>query len=106
MPFNINVIILFVLNLMGMCMFFVTLAKMRQKSTKESEAKSDQLMKHMPPGMKIHNVFYTLGRYDLVVVYEAPSVKEAMKTALMWADSAATETLVAIPREEAKKLLS
>jgi len=86
----------------GIRMLFVTLARMRQKITKESEGKSDQFLKSPPPGIKIHNVLYTLGRYDLVILYEAPSEKDAMATSLMWADKVVTETLVAIPREEAK----
>jgi len=86
-------------------MLFLVLAKMRQKPTKESEEKSDQFLKNPPPGIKVHNVLYTLGRYDLVILYEAPSEKEAMATSLMWADKATTETLVAIPREEVRKLL-
>jgi len=59
-------------------------------------------MKNLPLGIKSHNVLYTLGRYDLVILYEAPNEKNAMATSLVWADKAATETLVAIPREEAK----
>ncbi|MCP8308197.1 MAG: GYD domain-containing protein [archaeon] len=86
-------------------MLFVTLVRMRQKITKETEERASQFMKKPPPGIKIHNVLYTLGRFDAVIFYEAPSEKEAMVTSLMWADIAATETLVAIPREEAIKLL-
>ena len=86
-------------------MWFIVLAKMRKQITKESEEMSNKFMQNPPPGIKIHNVFYTLGRYDLVILYEAPSEKEAMATSLMWADKASTETLIAIPREQAVKLL-
>jgi uncharacterized protein with GYD domain len=86
-------------------MRFIVLAKMKKEITKESEEATDKFMQNPPPGIKIHEVFYTLGRYDLVIFYEAPSEKEAMATSLAWADKAATETLIAVPREEAIKLL-
>jgi uncharacterized protein with GYD domain len=86
-------------------MFFVTLAKLRGAITEEFSKKTEQFMKNPPEGVKIHNVFYTLGRYDIVILYEAPSEKEALKAGVVFIDKAATETLVAIPLEEAKKVL-
>ena len=55
-------------------------------------------------GIKM-NVYWTLGRYDAVTIIEAPTEKDAMKTLLLWQDEVATETMVAVPREEAIKLL-
>lgn len=86
-------------------MLFVTLAKMRGAIDEEFSKKTNQFLAKPPAGMKIHQVLYTLGRYDIVIFYEAPSEKEAMCAGLMFADKAATETLVAIPLEEAKKFL-
>ncbi len=51
------------------------------------------------------NWYWTLGRYDAVVVFEAKSEKEAMKMSIALSEWVATETLVAISREEAVKLL-
>ena len=51
------------------------------------------------------NWYWTLGRYDAVVVFEALSEKEAMKMSIEISDWVKTETLVAIPRAEAVKLL-
>jgi len=85
-------------------MLFVVLAKMRGAIDEEFSKKSEEFMKHPPPGIKIHQVLNTLGRYDMVILYEAPSEKEALMAGMMFSDKAATETLVAIPQEEAKKL--
>jgi len=77
---------------------------MRGAIDEEFSKKSEEFMKHPPPGIKIHQVLYTLGRYDMVIFYEAPSEKEALMTGMMFSGKAATETLVAIPQEEGKKL--
>ena len=86
-------------------MFFITLAKLRGPTDEASNKKTEQFMKNPPAGIKIHNVFYTIGQYDLAIVYEAPSEKEALIAGMTFVDKAATETLVAIPLEEARKIL-
>jgi uncharacterized protein with GYD domain len=55
-------------------------------------------------GIKIR-VYWTLGRYDAITIMEAPTEKDAMKTLLSFQDVVDTETMIAIPREEAIKLL-
>ena len=55
-------------------------------------------------GVKIR-AYWTLGRYDAVSIMEAPSEKDVMKILLPWQDIVATETMVAVPRNEAIKLL-
>jgi len=45
-------------------------------------------------------IYWTLGRYDTVVLFEAPNEKVAMKMALKRADRMDIETLVAVPAEE------
>ena len=50
-------------------------------------------------------VYWTLGRYDAVTIIEAPTEKDAMKALLLWQDEVQTETMTAVPREEAIKLL-
>lgn len=86
-------------------MLFICLVKNRVKQTKELIAKADKLTKKMPKGVKILSHYWTLGRYDDVVLVEAPDEKAIMKALLTIEDLAATETLVAIPRDEAIKLL-
>ena len=51
-------------------------------------------------GINILNWYWTLGRYDTVVVFEAANEKEALKFSLGVAELVATETLVAIPRQK------
>ena len=55
-------------------------------------------------GIKMR-VYWTLGRYDGVAITEAPTEKDAMKAILSFQNVVTTETMVAIPREEAIKLL-
>jgi len=50
-------------------------------------------------------VYWTLGRYDAVAITEAPTEKDAMKALLRFVGLVDIETMVAVPREEAIKLL-
>jgi len=86
-------------------MLFILLVKNRVKQTKKLIAEVDKLKAKMPKGVRIVSHYWTLGRYDDVVLVEAPNEKAIMKVALTVSDIAATETLVAIPRDEAIKLL-
>ena len=87
-------------------MLFVVLAKFKEKPTKESLAESDRLFeKFADEGGKVRAVYWTLGRFDAVGIIEAKDEKAAMKGLMRWFDTDSTETLVAVPREEARKLL-
>jgi len=87
-------------------LLFVVLVKFKKKPTKEVLAESDKLFeKAAEEGLKIHAVYYTLGRYDAVGIFEHKDEKAAMKSLLRLFDIDSTETLVAVPREEARKLL-
>ncbi len=86
-------------------MLFVTLAKLRGKLTPAFTEATQRTLKSPPPGLKIHNVFWTLGQYDFVIIYEASNEKEAMKMAVPWVEFCETQTMVAIPNEEARKIL-
>lgn len=87
-------------------MIFITLARWRRKPTKEMVAQSSKLFEQfVKEGAKIVGMYWTLGRYDAVVIAEAADEKAAMKALLRWGDLVSTETLVAVTREEAVKLL-
>jgi uncharacterized protein with GYD domain len=87
-------------------MIFIKLCKVRKKLTKESIAEVTKVIQRMTKeGVKYLNIYYTLGRYDVVAILEAPDEKVAMKAAMMVGDIESTETLVAVPREEAMKLI-
>jgi len=87
-------------------MIFIILAKLRRKPTKEMVAQSGKLFEQAAKeGVKLIGRYWTLGRYDAVSIWEGKDEKDAMKTALRFADAVSTETLVAVTREEAIKLL-
>ena len=87
-------------------MIFISLGRFRKKPAKETSAGVTKMLDDMKnKGIKILGFYWTLGRYDTVLILEAPNEKEAMKLSIDAADVVTTETLVAIPREEAIKLL-
>ena len=87
-------------------MIFITLGRFKAKPTKDSVAESSKLMeKLVKEGGKILGMYWTLGRYDAVLIMEAKDEKAAMKALLRWGDIVSTETLVAVTREEATKLI-
>jgi uncharacterized protein with GYD domain len=56
-------------------------------------------------GIKVLNWYWTLRRYDVVMVFEAANEKEALKFNVGVLEFVKTEPLVAIPRQEAAELL-
>ena len=87
-------------------MIFITLAKWKKKPTKEMIAESSKLFeKAVKEGAKIIKMYWTLGRYDSIIIMEGTDEKACMRASLRWADMLSTETLVAVTREEAIKLL-
>lgn len=87
-------------------MICITLARARKKPTKETMAETQRLMeKATKEGVKFLGFYWTLGRYDYVVIAEGKDEKIAMKTLLSFADLVSTETLVAVSAEEAMKLV-
>jgi uncharacterized protein with GYD domain len=90
-------------------MIQISLVKFRKKMTKESATATDKLFSKLEKqGVKVVGAYWTLGRYDAVVIFDGPdtgATERALKTALAVSDYAATETLVALKREDAIKLL-
>jgi uncharacterized protein with GYD domain len=90
------------------CLIFISLSKWKKVPSKETMRRIEQATKAFKDlekqGVKMR-VYWTLGRYDGVTIIEAPSEKEAMKAILRFQDVVETETLVAVPREEAIKLI-
>jgi uncharacterized protein with GYD domain len=86
-------------------LIFITLVKWKQAPKKEMIDQATKRIEELEKqGIKMH-IYWTLGRYDAVTIIEAPTEKDAMKTLLLWQDMVATETMVAVPRGEAIKLL-
>ena len=86
-------------------MLFIILAKLRGKMTPEFNEATEKAMKNPPPGVKIREVFWTLGQYDFVIIQEAPDEKVALQMAIPWGEFCESQTLVAIPDEEARKMV-
>jgi len=87
-------------------MWTISLVKFRRRPTKaDTEAFAKLVKAWASKGVKMHMAFYTLGRYDAVFVGEGPDEKTVMQFSMALPDVAATETLVAVQREEAIKWL-
>ncbi len=88
-----------------MYMFFITLAKWKTTPKKEHVDRFTKTLEELEKqGVKMRT-YWTLGRYDGFTITEAPSEKELLKVLLPWRDMVELETMVAIPRGEAIKLL-
>ncbi len=89
-------------------MIFITLSKWKKAPTKEMRPLMDKYTKMLveleKKGIKART-YWTLGRYDGVTIVEAPTEKDVMKMLLPWQDVVDTETMVAVPREEAIELV-
>jgi uncharacterized protein with GYD domain len=87
-------------------MIFITLWTFRQKATKEMLAESVQLAEQLPQeGIEIIGNYWTLGKCDLVTIAEAKNEQTFMNALLRYGHIFATETLVALSREDAIKLV-
>jgi len=87
-------------------MWFITLSKFRHKPTKQELDKMTAYYAQIAKqGTKVNQVFWTLGRYDAVLIIEGKDEKSALQSLMNSPIEIATETLVAVPREEATKLL-
>ena len=85
-------------------MIFISLIKFRKKARDVVEV-GNTVMQNLHAGVKMIGTYWTLGRFDSVWIYEAPSEKEAIKLGISVGDVAQTQTLVAVSRDEALKLL-
>ncbi len=56
-------------------------------------------------GGKMISAYWTIGRYDAIVTVEAPTERVALKALMRFGDYLSTETLLAVQREDAVKLL-
>ena len=90
---------------MGIWMLFITLGRFRKKPTRQMLEEMEKLFKEPVEGGKVFGYYWTLGRYDGVVISECPDEKTHMKIMLKFADLVSTESLVAVPAEEAIKLV-
>lgn len=86
-------------------LLFVTLIKWKQPLKKGLIGQATKRIEELAnKGIKM-TIYWTLGRYDAVTIIEAPSERDAMKTLFLFQDIVDSETMTAVPREEAIKLL-
>jgi uncharacterized protein with GYD domain len=80
-------------------MLFITLLSPKGKGR---EAVSYLKELKAPKGITIHDVYFTFGRYDGLIVFEAPDVKTAMNFVMEtgFVTDYTVETLTAIPAKE------
>jgi uncharacterized protein with GYD domain len=83
------------------------LGKFRKKPTKEMIAETSRLIEQgiKETGGRVLGFYWTLGRYDTVLIIEGKDEKTYMKNVIRFGDLVASETLVAVNREEAIKLI-
>jgi uncharacterized protein with GYD domain len=82
------------------------LGKYRKKPTKETVGNSTELFGQLTKeGLKFVGQYWTLDRYDTVTMVEAKDEKTLLKALMKFADMVSTKTLIALPREEAIKLV-
>jgi uncharacterized protein with GYD domain len=87
-------------------MIFITLSRLRRKATKDMLNQSSKFGEQMSAeGIRLLALYWTLGRYDSVAIMEGPDEKAAIKAVMRWGDIESTETLIAVTREEAVKLV-
>ncbi len=84
-------------------MLFIALVKFKTELTKEVIAQNmKDLQDDMNGQINYLGTYWTLGRYDTVVIFEAPNEKVAMKSVMKRADRMKIETLVAVPAKSVK----
>ena len=82
-------------------MLFIALAKFKKTLSKDVVAQNLKDIETDTKGqVRYLGIYWTLGRYDTVVMFEAPDEKVAMNMVLKRADRMDIEMLVAVPAEE------
>ena len=83
-------------------MMFIALAKFKKQLSKEVIAQNMKDIETDTKGqVRYLGIYWTLGRYDTVVMFEAPDEKVAMNMVLRRADRMDIEMLVAVPADAA-----
>jgi uncharacterized protein with GYD domain len=82
-------------------MLFIALAKFKKTLSKEVIAENLKDIEAETKGeVRYLGIYWTLGKYDTVVLFEAPNEKVAMNMALKRLDRMEIDTLVAVPADE------
>jgi uncharacterized protein with GYD domain len=64
-------------------LIFVSLGKFRRKPSAETSAATNKMLEDLKKmGIRVTGFYWTLGRYDTVLIFEALNEKEAIKLSL------------------------
>ena len=85
-------------------MIFISMIKFKKKAQDVVHV-GKKIVQNLPSGIKMIGTYWTLGKFDAVWIYEAPSEKEAMKLSIMASEVMRFQTMTAVSRDEAMKLL-
>jgi uncharacterized protein with GYD domain len=81
-------------------MLCIMLAKFKTGLTKEIvEQNMKDIEDDQSANVKYHGIYWTLGKYDTVVICEAPDEKTAINMVLKRIDRMEIETLIAVPAD-------
>lgn len=88
-------------------MIAIVLVKFK-KSAKEVAEYGNRVIKNTPKHIRVKAAYWTMGRYDAVWVVEAPNDEKLFEWFLKVGrlDIARTETMVALSRDKAVRMLS
>jgi len=82
-------------------MLFIALAKFKTSLNKDIVTRNMKDIEDDTKGLvKYINIYWTLGKYDTVVLFEAPDEKVAMNVVFKRLDRMDIETLIAVPADE------
>ena len=88
-------------------MIAIVLVKFKKRA-KEVAEYGNRVIKNTPKHIRVKAAYWTLGRYDAVWIVEAPNDEKLFEWFLKVGrlDVARTETMVALSRDKAVKMLS
>jgi uncharacterized protein with GYD domain len=85
---------------------YIGLMEFRKKPTQETIRQNLEMVeKDKSMGVTVHEIYWTLGRYDAVVIVDAPDEKALLRGLIARSENVHSETMVAIPLDEARKLV-
>ena len=86
-------------------MFFVSMMKILPGKQEEAIKGCEKLKANPPSGVKIHQLFFVFGKYDLVMVAEADDEAKYLEIAGRFLVNTSIETLTAIEFDKGAKIL-
>ncbi|MHA1144839.1 MAG: GYD domain-containing protein [Candidatus Helarchaeota archaeon] len=83
-------------------MIFISLINMNESKQEEAFKSLDEIQKHPPEGVNIKGLYFLLGEYDALLMFEAPTPNAALKLAAKMTLFGSIKTLTAVPFSDSK----